>query len=327
MSEGGEPAARFGAAAARHVSVIAACAYRLSSALLRSILRMLWRTFCRAFDWLVTKSAQARRNAHKPLLRLIPWLIVAFVWIGLTLASIIAYYASVLPSPKQARQAMILRLPPSLTILARGGEFIGERGMQRAYVPYQDVPPAMIKAVLATEDRRFFYHFGLDPIGLLRAAGRNWRSGEVVQGGSTITQQLVKNLFLEPKRTWSRKAEEFILALWLESRFTKQDILELYLNRVYFGGGNYGIAAAAHSYFAKTPQNLTLAEAALLAGLIKAPSYFSPTANMDRSRTRARGDPPHPGRNRSDRHQPVCGSACPSGAAPIADVEARFRLC
>ena len=248
---------------------------------------MLWRTFCRAFDWLVTKSAQARRNAHKPLLRLIPWLIVAFVWIGLTLASIIAYYASVLPNPKQARQAMILRLPPSLTILARGGEFIGERGMQRAYVPYQDVPPAMIKAVLATEDRRFFYHFGLDPIGLLRAAGRNWRSGEVVQGGSTITQQLVKNLFLAPKRTWSRKAEEFILALWLESRFTKQDILELYLNRVYFGGGNYGIAAAAHSYFAKTPQNLTLAEAALLAGLIKAPSYFSPTANMDRSRTRA----------------------------------------
>ena len=98
----------------------------------------------------------------------------------------------------------------------------------------------------------------------------------------------MKNLFLEPKRTWSRKAEEFILALWLESRFTKQDILELYLNRVYFGGGNYGIAAAAHSYFAKTPQDLTLAEAALLAGLIKAPSYFSPTANMDRSRTRAR---------------------------------------
>jgi len=249
---------------------------------------MLWRTLFRSFDWLVIKSAEARRNAHKPLLRLIPWLIVAFVWIGLTLASIIAYYASVLPNPKQARQAMILRLPPSLTILARGGEFIGERGMQRAYVPYKDVPPAMIKAVLATEDRRFFYHFGLDPIGLLRAAGRNWRSGEVVQGGSTITQQLVKNLFLEPKRTWSRKAEEFILALWVESRFTKQDILELYLNRVYFGGGNYGIAAAAHSYFAKTPHDLTLAEAALLAGLIKAPSYFSPTANMDRSRTRAR---------------------------------------
>ena len=286
--EGGKLAARFGAAAARDIGDFAACAYRLSSALLRSILGVLWRTCGRAFDWVVTKSTEARRNSHKPLLRLIPWLIVAFAWIGLTLASVIAYYASVLPSPKQAREAMILRLPPSLTILARGGEYIGEQGMRRAYVPYKDIPPVLIKAVLATEDRRFFYHFGLDPIGLLRAAGRNWRSGEVVQGGSTITQQLVKNLFLEPKRTWSRKAEEFILALWLESRFTKQDILELYLNRVYFGGGNYGIAAAAHSYFAKTPQDLTLAEAALLAGLIKAPSYFSPTANMDRSRTRAR---------------------------------------
>ncbi len=282
--------ARFGAAAAGHLRFLALCAARIASALLRTILGIIWRALRSSFIWVVTKSplAESRRNAQKPLLRLIPWLLVAFVWLGLTLASIIAYYASVLPSPKQAREAMILRLPPSLTILARGGEYIGERGMRRAYIPYEDIPPVVIKAVLATEDRRFFYHFGLDPIGLLRAAGRNWRSGEVVQGGSTITQQLVKNLFLEPKRTWSRKAEEFILALWLESRFTKQDILELYLNRVYFGGGNYGIAAATHSYFAKTPQELTLSEAALLAGLIKAPSYFSPTANVDRSRARAK---------------------------------------
>ena len=120
---------------------------------------MLWRATGRAFDWLFTKSAEARRNAHKPLLRLVPWLIVAFAWIGLTLASVIAYYASVLPDPKLARQAMILRLPPNLTILARGGEFIGERGMRRAYVAYKDIPPAMIKAVLATEDRRFFLPF------------------------------------------------------------------------------------------------------------------------------------------------------------------------
>ena len=283
-------AARVGAAATERLRFLALCAVRIASALVRTILGIVWRALGASFTWVVTKSplAESRRNAQKPLLRLIPWLLVAFVWLGITLASIITYYASVLPSPKQARETMILRLPPSLTILARGGEFIGERGMRRAYVPYKDIPPAVIKAVLATEDRRFFYHFGLDPIGLLRAAGRNWRSGEVVQGGSTITQQLVKNLFLEPKRTWTRKAEEFILALWLESRFTKQDILELYLNRVYFGGGNYGIAAAAHSYFAKAPQELTLSEAALLAGLIKAPSYFSPTANMDRSRSRAK---------------------------------------
>ncbi len=283
-------AARVGAATTEHLRFLALCAVRIASALLQTLLGIVWRALGASFTWVVTKSplAESRRNAQKPLLRLIPWLVVAFVWVGLTLTSIIAYYASVLPSPKQARETMILRLPPSLTILARGGEFIGERGMRRAYVPYKDIPPAVIKAVLATEDRRFFYHFGLDPIGLLRAAGRNWRSGEVVQGGSTITQQLVKNLFLEPKRTWTRKAEEFILALWLESRFSKQDILELYLNRVYFGGGNYGLAAAAHSYFAKSPQELTLSEAALLAGLIKAPSYFSPTANMDRSRARAK---------------------------------------
>ena len=282
--------ARLGAAIAGHLRFIALCAGRIASALLSDLITVAWRALRASFIWVATKSplAESRRNAQQPLLRLIPWLLVAFVWVGLTLTSIIAYYASVLPSPKQARQAMILRLPPSLTILARGGEYIGERGMQRAYIPYKDIPPVVIKAVLATEDRRFFYHFGLDPIGLLRAAGRNWRSGEVVQGGSTITQQLVKNLFLEPKRTWGRKAEEFILALWLESRFTKQDILELYLNRVYFGGGNYGIAAASHSYFAKAPQELTLSEAALLAGLIKAPSYFSPTANMDRSRARAK---------------------------------------
>jgi penicillin-binding protein 1A len=286
-SAGGKLAARFGTAAGR-VRSVAAREVSLAAIALRSILSPLWRAIRGVFKWFFTKSAEARRNAHKPLLRLVPWLLVGFAWIGITLASIIAYYASVLPSPKQAREAIILRLPPSLTILARGGEFIGERGMRRAYIAYKDIPPVLIKAVLTTEDRRFFYHFGLDPVGLLRAAGRNWRSGEVVQGGSTITQQLVKNLFLEPKRTWTRKAEEFLLALWLESRFTKQDILELYLNRVYFGGGNYGIAAAAHSYFAKTPKDLTLAEAALLAGLIKAPSYFSPTSNMDRSRMRAK---------------------------------------
>jgi penicillin-binding protein 1A len=211
--------------------------------------------------------------------------LVAFAWLAITLASIAAYYAAILPDP---HEAMILHVPPNLTILARGGEFIGERGMRRAYVPYKEIPPYLVKAVLATEDRRFFYHFGLDPVGLARAASTNMRSGEVVQGGSTITQQLAKNLFLKPDRTWTRKAEEFILALWLESRFKKQEILELYLNRVYFGGGNYGIGAAAHSYFDKSPQDITLSEAALLAGLIKAPSYFSPTANLDRARARAR---------------------------------------
>ncbi len=263
------------------------CAWRMFSAILLTIFGMIWRAVRGLTVWVVTKSplAEPRRSAHRPLLRLIPWVLVAFGWIALTIASVIAYYASILPDP---RQAMVLRLPPNLTILARAGEFIAERGMRRAYVPYKDIPASLVKAVLATEDRRFFYHFGLDPVGLARAASTNWRSGEVVQGGSTITQQLAKNLFLQPKRTLSRKAEEFVLALWLESRFTKQEILELYLNRVYFGGGNYGIGAAAYSYFGKRPQDITLAEAAMLAGLIKAPSYFSPNGNMDRAHTRAK---------------------------------------
>ncbi len=249
--------------------------------------RILWRALRRIVVWVVTKSplSEPRRSAHRPLLRLIPWVIVAFAWIAVSLACAAAYFASVLPDP---REAMILHLPPNLTILARDGEFIAERGMRRDYVPFKDLPPLLIKAVLATEDRRFFYHFGLDPIGLLRAAAVNWRSKEVVQGGSTITQQLAKNLFLESKRVWTRKAEEFVLALWIERRFTKDEILEFYLNRVYFGGGNYGIGAAAHYYFGKKPQDITLAEAALLAGLIKAPSYYSPTGNIDRARNRSK---------------------------------------
>jgi penicillin-binding protein 1A len=279
--------ARFGAAIIANLRFLGICAGRLASAIIRSLLGIVWRVIRGFFIWLVTRSplSEPRRSAHRPLLRLIPWIVIAFGWIALTLASVAAYYAAILPDP---REAMVLRLPPNLTILARGGEFIAERGMRRAYVPYKEIPSGLIKAVLATEDRRFFDHFGLDPIGLARAASTNLRSGEVVQGGSTITQQLAKNLFLQPKRTWNRKAEEFILALWLEHRFKKQEILELYLNRVYFGSGNYGIGAAAYFYFGKSPHDITLSEAALLAGLIKAPSYYSPTANMDRARTRAR---------------------------------------
>ncbi len=270
-----------------NIRFLVACGRSLAGGMARHTVRLTWRTIRGFIVWLVTKSplSEPRRSAHRPLLRLLPWVFIASAWIGFTLITVAAYYAAILPDP---REAIVLRLPPNLTILARGGEFIAERGMRRAYVTYKEIPQVLVKAVLATEDRRFFYHFGLDPIGLIRAASTNMRSGEVVQGGSTITQQLAKNLFLEPKRTWMRKAEEFILALWLERRFTKQEILELYLNRVYFGSGNYGIGAAAHSYFAKPPQEITLSEAALLAGLIKAPSYYSPTANIDRARTRAR---------------------------------------
>jgi penicillin-binding protein 1A len=284
---GAERVVRVGAVIAGHLRFLSLCLWQLAWGAFRSLLRCIWRLVRSSIVWVITDSplAEPHRSAHRPLLRLIPWLIIAAGWIAITLVCVAAYYASIMPDP---RDAMILHAPPNLTILARGGEFIAERGMRRAYVPIKDIPPHLIKAVLATEDRRFFYHFGLDPIGLARAASTNWRSGEVVQGGSTITQQLAKNLFLHSKRTWGRKAEEFILALWLEHRFTKQEILELYLNRVYFGAGNYGIGAAAHSYFGKAPQDITLAEAALLAGLIKAPSYYSPAANSGRAKERAK---------------------------------------
>jgi penicillin-binding protein 1A len=284
---GAEFVFRCRAAAASHLRFFLSSIRRTASGLIRGLFRLIWRALRRAAVWIVTESplAEPRRSAHRPLLRLIPWVLIAAGWVAITVVTIAAYFASILPDP---REAMILHVPPNLTILARGGEFIAERGMRRGYVLFKDLPPHLVKAVLATEDRRFFYHFGLDPIGLARAASANWRSGEVQQGGSTITQQLAKNLFLQPKRTLARKAEEFILALWLEHRFSKQEILELYLNRVYFGGGNYGIGAAAHSYFGKAPQDITLAEAALLAGLIKAPSYYSPTANRDRARARAK---------------------------------------
>src|SRR5208282_3996574 len=185
------------AAAAIHLRFLALCLWRLLCELIRSLLRLSWRILKRSAVWAVTQSplAEPRRSAHRPLLRLIPWVIVAIGWIAITLVCVAAYYASVVPDP---REAMILHLAPNLTILARSGVFIAERGMRRAYVPYKDIPPPLVKAVLATEDRRFFYHFGLDPIGLARAASVNWRSGEVQQGGSTITQQLAKNLFLHP---------------------------------------------------------------------------------------------------------------------------------
>ena len=173
--------------------------------------------------------------------------------------------------------------PPNLTILASDGTVLAERGLRRGHVRLDKLPPYLIKAVIATEDRRFYHHFGVDPLGLVRAAFRNLVAGGVVEGGSTITQQLAKNLFLKPDRTMARKLEEVIYAVWLEQRFDKDEILELYLNRVYFGGGTYGVEAASRHYFGKSARAVTLSEAALLAGLLKAPSRYAPTRNVERA--------------------------------------------
>ena len=178
--------------------------------------------------------------------------------------------------------------PAKLTILSEGGEVITEKGLRRNHVLYEQMPRHLIDAVLATEDRRFYWHFGFDPIGIVRAAIENYRAERIVQGGSTITQQLAKVLFLEPERTYWRKIEEMLLALWLEYRLEKRQILELYLNRIYFGAGNYGVEAATQHYFGKSVDELGLYESAMLAGLIRAPSYFSPTRNLRRAQQRGK---------------------------------------
>jgi penicillin-binding protein 1A len=176
----------------------------------------------------------------------------------------------------------------AVTFLDRYGNEIGQRGIiQRDSVPVDELPDHVVKAVLATEDRRFFEHYGIDIIGLARALTENVRANSVVQGGSTITQQLAKNLFLTNERTLERKIKEAFLAIWLEANLTKKEILQLYLDRSYMGGGTFGIAAAADFYFGKHIKDVTLAEAAMLAGLFKAPARYAPHINLPAARARA----------------------------------------
>jgi penicillin-binding protein 1A len=176
----------------------------------------------------------------------------------------------------------------AVTFLDRYGNEIGSRGIKHSEsVPLEDFPDQLIKAVLATEDRRFYEHFGIDIQGVFRAFVTNTQAGGVVQGGSTITQQLAKNLFLSNERTYERKINEAFLALWLEAHLPKNDILKLYLDRAYLGGGAFGVDAAARYYFGKSVRDLTLAEAAMIAGLFKAPTKFSPLINLPAARARA----------------------------------------
>jgi penicillin-binding protein 1A len=176
----------------------------------------------------------------------------------------------------------------AVSFLDRYGNDIGNRGIKHNdSVQLEDMPDHLIKAVLATEDRRFYEHFGIDFLGTFRALLTNAKAGGVVQGGSTITQQLAKNLFLSNERTIERKINEAFLALWLETRLSKNEILKLYLDRAYLGGGAFGVDGAAQYYFGKSVRDVTLPEAAMLAGLFKAPSRFSPLANLPAARARA----------------------------------------
>src|SRR5690348_10410785 len=176
----------------------------------------------------------------------------------------------------------------AVTFLDRYGNEVGQRGVRHNdSIPLEEFPDSLIKAVLATEDRRFYEHFGVDITGTFRALLTNARAGGVVQGGSTLTQQLAKNLFLSNERTIDRKIKEAFLALWLEARLTKNEILKLYLDRAYMGGGAFGVDAAAQYYFGKSARDVNLSEAAMLAGLFKAPTRFAPHVYLPAARARA----------------------------------------
>jgi len=178
---------------------------------------------------------------------------------------------------------------PALTsiVYADDGDILGEFFVQRRYfVPLDKMPSYLINAFIAAEDERFYEHKGLDWLSMMRAAIEDIRARSIVQGGSTITQQTVKSLLLSPKRTFSRKMREIILAYQLEKNLTKKEILTIYLNQIYFGHGAYGVEAAARVYFGKHVWELNLAEAAILAGLPKGPAYYSPYKNMQRAKAR-----------------------------------------
>ncbi len=196
--------------------------------------------------------------------------------------------ALAVPAFQETSDDWLKRAELSVTFLDRYGNTIGERGIRHNdTVPLEEFPDHLIKAVLATEDRRFYEHFGIDIPGTFRAVLSNARAGGVVQGGSSLTQQLAKNLFLSNERTLERKIKEAFLALWLEFHLTKNQILKLYLDRAYMGGGAFGVDAAAQYYFGKSARDVNLAEAAMLAGLFKAPSKFAPHINLPAARGRA----------------------------------------
>src|SRR6516225_5081413 len=210
--------------------------------------------------------------------------LLLFLWVVILAGVVLGYFALTLPDTSELTQA---ERRPSITILASDGSLLTTYGdLYGQPLRLKEMSPYLPKAVIATEDRRFYSHFGVDPIGLVRAATVNLTAGHVVQGGSTITQQLAKNLFLTPERSLPCKIRETLLALWLEHRFTKDEILEIYLNRVYLGAGTYGVDAAAHRYFSKSARHTTLYESATVAGLLKAPARFNPTRDRDKAAAR-----------------------------------------
>lgn len=260
--------------------------------------------FCRAapgrvalgFRWAVSGSgpgviaeALTAQAAQTPPARVRDLLVVGISGIGAALFSLLGFVVYVtwgMPTPSDVWSAA---QSPSYTFVDRSGRVILREGARNAPpVDLNSLPPYVAQAVIAIEDRRYYEHLGVDFGGLARAVGANFKAGRVVQGGSTLTQQLAKNLFLNNQRSFRRKAQEVVLALWLEQSFNKRELLALYLSRVYFGAGAFGVEAASERYFDKPARELSLVEAALLAGLLKAPSRLNPIHQPGPAQDRAR---------------------------------------
>ncbi|TIV49907.1 MAG: penicillin-binding protein, partial [Mesorhizobium sp.] len=226
-----------------------------------------------------------RRGLVSVFGRLLYWCFVLCIWGGIAMAGVVVYYGAKMPA---ATTWSIPDRAPNIKIVSVDDQLIANRGMSGGEaVGLHEMSPYIPEAVVAIEDRRFYSHFGIDPIGLTRAMVTNVLGGHFSQGGSTLTQQLAKNLFLTPDRTLERKVQEVLLALWLEHKHSKDQILEMYLNRVYFGSGAYGVEAASRRYFGKSARDVSLSEAALLAGLLKAPSRLSPARDPKAAEERA----------------------------------------
>lgn len=213
------------------------------------------------------------------------WLKKAALWGAVAGALVLGLIVITLPDIDDLNT---LKKTPSVLMKAEDGDIVASVGdIYGEYIPFKAMPKSLVDAVIATEDRNFYHHFGVDPLGLARALVVNVQAGGVRQGGSTITQQVAKNVFLTPERSLLRKVREMVLAVMLEQRYTKEDILTIYLNRVYLGAGSFGVDAAARRYFDKSARELSLSESAVMAGLLKAPSRYAPSSNPAASRTRA----------------------------------------
>jgi penicillin-binding protein 1A len=228
---------------------------------------------------------KSKGRARGGVYRLFYWGAVLGLWAGIAVVGVVVWVGAHLPAIQSLE---IPKRPPTIQIVGLDGSVLAMRGeMAGSNVSLKDLPPYLPKAFIAIEDRRFYSHYGVDPFGIARAAVANVMHRGVSQGGSTLTQQLAKNLFLTQERTMQRKLQEVELAIWLERKHSKSEILELYLNRVYFGSGAYGVEAASQRYFGKSAKNVTVAEAAMLAGLVKSPSRLAPNRNPEGAEKRA----------------------------------------